>query len=1046
VRIETRVVCAVAVLAAVCAGAPAAQAAAPPGPWDAFNLSPASRTVQPVAVFGSGGAVGSPDGVLHGQATTLGPGSYVSLDFGKEVGGFTRLHFAAASSPGQNVGLTYSELATYVSAARSDASNGASNDEPPLQYAAVPGGSVDTHVDVPAGLTPPSLTGASWIWTTPGSNAGAAAGTVYLRKTFDVADLAAVSAARLRINVDDLHVTYVNGTQVSSSSGADAWRTSQVVDVAPYLVQGRNVIAMEATNSSAGPGGAIAKLQIDLAPSGQQIVATDATWKGSTTNPAGWTTAGYDDTGWSSAAVAGAYPLSPWGTIGDPGNGAGSNSSTTLSAAAAAGDTTIRVASTTYLTAGTMLAIDTGANRESGKVVSVAAGAVTLAQPLARAHATGALVWQSNSELRGGFRYLTVQNMGARPVVLAGAAVQITFAPDSADLRAYANYFYSSDPLLNRIWYAGAYTVQTNVIANDQGRVWGAPAVGWDNGGVVGELGTSVLVDGAKRDRTVWPGDLGISVPTDYASLGDLQPVKNGLQTLYNHQAASGALPYAGPAVNFIGNSDAYHMWTLIGTASYYQYSGDKAWVDTIWSRYKLALAYITAKIGADGLLDVTAAADWARANPGGKNIEAEAIMYRTLSSCVSLATAEGDGALASSCAAKAAALKAAVNGGGYWNAAAGLYRDTPASSVHPQDGNSLAVWYGLVDTSEHALAISRALRARWTPVGAPTPEKSSASVHPFPGSMEAMAHFEAGQDLAGLDLIRLEWGYMLNAPAGTASTFWEGYRTDGSSDYSGSYMSAAHGWSTGPTAALTFYVLGIRPSPAGGPGYSLIPHPGDLRHAEGQLSTPAGLITQSYDADPATGTFASSYSAPAGAVDTVAVPTYGRTITLRLDGGLVWDGAHAVGAGNAHTDGTYVYVDAAAGTHELASCATASCGTVDVGGAVPTALSLTLGAPASFGAFTPGVAKEYTAATTATVGSTAGDATLSVSDPGHLANGSFSLPQPLRVELSPASWSAPVSNAPVAITFRQAIAASDALRSGNYRRTLTFTLSTTTP
>src|SRR5439155_11815158 len=139
---------------------------------------------------------------------------------------------------------------------------------------------------------------------------------------------------------------------------------------------------------------------------------------------------------------------------------------------------------------------------------------------------------------------------------------------------------------------------------------------------------------------------------------------------------------------------------------SYYQYSGDKAWVDGIWSRYRLALDYITAKLGADDLLDVTAAADWARANPGGRNIEAQAIMYRTLSSCVALATAEGDGALASSCAAKAAALKAAVNGGGYWDAAAGLYRDTPTSSVHPQDGNSLAAWYALGDTPAHALAI----------------------------------------------------------------------------------------------------------------------------------------------------------------------------------------------------------------------------------------------------------------------------------------------------------------------------------------------------
>ena len=45
----------------------------------------------------------------------------------------------------------------------------------------------------------------------------------------------------------------------------------------------------------------------------------------------------------------------------------------------------------------------------------------------------------------------------------------------------------------------------------------------------------------------------------------------------------------------------------------------------------------------------------------------------------------------------------------------------------------------------------------------------------------------------------------------------------------------------------------------------------------------------------------------------------------------------------------------------------------------MPATLSLTLGAPASFGAFTPGVAKDYTASTTANVISTAGDAALTV-------------------------------------------------------------------
>ena len=116
------------------------------------------------------------------------------------------------------------------------------------------------------------------------------------------------------------------------------------------------------------------------------------------------------------------------------------------------------------------------------------------------------------------------------------------------------------------------------------------------------------------------------------------------------------------------------------------------------------------------------------------------------------------------------------------------------------------------------------------------------------------------------------------------------------------------------------------------------------------------------------------------------------------------------------------------------------------VGGTVPATLSLTLGNAASFGAFTPGVGKEYTAATTANVISTAGDAALSASGPVFLKNGAFTLASPLGVEISPNAWSGPVSNGPAAITFRQAIGSNEALRTGTYAATVTFSLSTTTP
>jgi hypothetical protein len=120
--------------------------------------------------------------------------------------------------------------------------------------------------------------------------------------------------------------------------------------------------------------------------------------------------------------------------------------------------------------------------------------------------------------------------------------------------------------------------------------------------------------------------------------------------------------------------------------------------------------------------------------------------------------------------------------------------------------------------------------------------------------------------------------------------------------------------------------------------------------------------------------------------------------------------------------------------------------GVSGAGGSVPATLSLTLGASAGFGPFLPGKDAEYTASTSANVISTAGDATLGVSDPGHLTNGAFALSDPLRVEFSKANWTAPVSNDPVTITFRQHIGATQPLRTGTYSKTLTFTLSTTTP
>jgi amidase len=208
---------------------------------------------------------------------------------------------------------------------------------------------------------------------------------------------------------------------------------------------------------------------------------------------------------------------------------------------------------------------------------------------------------------------------------------------------------------------------------------------------------------------------------------------------------------------------------------------------------------------------------------------------------------------------------------------------------------------------------------------------------------------------------------------------------------------------------------------------------------------------------------------ASAAGVPTVIFPAgvndHGQPINLQLEGREFSDPA-LLG---------YAYAfEAKANGHVLPVATTpalpfATRATGPVGGTVAATLSLTLGAPASFGAFTPGAANDYLASTTAKVLSTAGDAALSVADPsatatGHLVNGAFSLPQALQANASSAghpagafaplgasaltllTYSAPVSNNAVTIGFKQPIASADALRTGSYGKTLTFTLSTTTP
>lgn len=152
--------------------------------------------------------------------------------------------------------------------------------------------------------------------------------------------------------------------------------------------------------------------------------------------------------------------------------------------------------------------------------------------------------------LRGGFRYLTlfILTNGTSTLEIKDVSLEIVFQPTWSNLRAFQGYFHSNDEDLNKIWYSGAHTLQTNAAPPETGRVTTSVIThgGWLNNATLG-VGDSIQLDGAKRDRWIWPGDMGVAAPSAFYSTGDLESIMNSLQTLYNYQVSKHNPAFRGP-------------------------------------------------------------------------------------------------------------------------------------------------------------------------------------------------------------------------------------------------------------------------------------------------------------------------------------------------------------------------------------------------------------------------------------------------------------------------------------------------------------------
>jgi len=558
---------------------------------------------------------------------------------------------------------------------------------------------------------------------------------------------------------------------------------------------------------------------------------------------------------------------------------------------------------------------------------------------------TGTLI---NTYVQGGERYQMISLTTPGSVSLRAVGIKIGFRCSGAD--GYQGHFICSDEGLNKIWYASAYTLQTNMLP--PGSI-AAPNVSGHKETKTTENNTlvftatetanldrvlsntiPVVVDGAKRDRSVWSGDLAVQGPVIYYSTNAPEYMRESLRLLGSYGSADGRVSTNLPSEWPVGTgptaaseskifSANYTLWWVKALADYYLYTGDKEFLKQEWPILTRELDWSASQVGHDGLFitDQKNGHDWDYYD--GPKVGAvtayNALYYRVLIDSAMLADDLGQDVQAQKYRAEAAGIKEAINGK-LFSPQTGVFdaSDVERGGV-AQDANALPLAFGLVPEEKAGSILAKLKESLWTQYG-PKPfsdAKDKPYISPYVTGFEVVARLRANDTGNAIHLLSTLWGPMIAPGDSQTGTIWEAVSFDGKPAL-GRTTSLSHGWAAMPAAALSSLVLGIQPVTAGYATWRVQPHPGDLQWAEGRAPTPKGPIDVAWGRGQATSSFTMRVVAPAETSGEIAVPTFGSRVAVFVNGRMVWNGEKANDYA-AHGDSNYIYLDhVTSGTYEI--------------------------------------------------------------------------------------------------------------------------------
>jgi len=484
-----------------------------------------------------------------------------------------------------------------------------------------------------------------------------------------------------------------------------------------------------------------------------------------------------------------------------------------------------------------------------------------------------------------GFRYVqvTFRNI-VKPLKVDAISMNFTSYPVEN-----RGSFECSNPLLNRIWKTGAYTLQMCM--------------------------SDAYVDCPSREQRQWVGDAYVEAMINYAAFGDPRLTAKLLrQTAQSQQSDGMTMMYAPGDHDVLATTIVDYSLSWILTAyEYYRYTGDSSLIKEIYPHLRLAVGWFERHLDEHGMLGRVPGwvfIDWANVDKRGEITALNALLYKALKDAAQLAKLSGVSIDATHFDELAATLKKSLNDR-MWDSKRGVYVDCyveggPCRRVS-QQSNAAMILFEIAPQERWQPIISyisdpKRTRVRQTVLngevisgGTFDEETDVVMAQPFFSYFVHRALAKVGATDKLMSRIEERWGAMLDAGA---TTWWEEWVQRPSS-------SECHAWSASPTFDLSTEVLGVQPIAPGFASFRVAPRTAGLTFAKGVFPTVKGDIQVDWTIDKHV--FSLNVLVPAETTAEVVLPV-AKASRVRANNTLVWSGAvlqrNAVGVAAATWDG----------------------------------------------------------------------------------------------------------------------------------------------